>query len=27
LYYDRAIASADNRKGNWFLLGERRKLR
>lgn len=27
LYYDRAITSADDRKGNWFLLGERRELR
>jgi len=26
LYYDRALSSVDDRKGNWFLLGERKEL-
>lgn len=26
LYYDRAPSSVDDQKGNWFLLGERKKL-
>lgn len=25
IYYDRAPANASNRKGNWFLLGERKE--
>ena len=26
IYYDRAPASADDRKGHWFILGERREV-
>ena len=27
IYYDRAPASVDEQKGNWFLLGERKSIR